>query len=193
MNELDKIEINFGDIVIDCGANIGDVTNYFQNRGAKVIAFEPNEYAYNVLQERFKNNPKVTCVQKGVAGSNNTGKGKLFLHEEAGKDQVMYSTGSSIVSDKNNVNTENYLLIELIDLCKFIKILNKPVKILKIDIEGAEIDLLNSLIDEGIAQEIPYIFVETHEKKVPSLVEPTEKLKQRIKDEKLFNINLNWI
>ena len=33
------VQINPGDIVIDCGANIGTVTDYFINRGAEVYAF----------------------------------------------------------------------------------------------------------------------------------------------------------
>ena len=190
---LDKIEIQPDDIIIDCGANIGDITNYFQWRGARVIAFEPNKFAYEILQKRFEENTRVTCLEGGVAAPDQCGEVKLFLHENAQKDQVTYSTGSSIVQDKNNVNAEDYIMVKLIDLCKFIEGLKKPVKLLKIDIEGAEIDLLNALIDKGIAQDIPHIFAETHEEKVPSLRESTRKLKQRITDEKLFNINLNWI
>ena len=44
------IDIQPGDCVIDCGANVGDVTNFFLSCGATVIAFEPNSHAFGVLQ-----------------------------------------------------------------------------------------------------------------------------------------------
>lgn len=192
-NQFIDIDIAFGDYVIDCGANVGDVTNMFFSHGASVIAFEPNPYAYKILNERFQNISRVKCINKGVAGKKDCGIKKLFLHEKSVENQVMYSTGCSIVSDKNNVNEETYVEVEMIDLSKFIKLFNKKIKVLKIDIEGAEVELLNDLLDSGVIKDIPYVFVETHEKKIPTLRESTDKLRERIKKENYNNINLNWI
>ena len=188
-----NIDIKTGDCVIDCGANVGNVTEYFQSLGASVIAFEPNKFAFDTLQKRFKNNKKVKCIQKGVSGKKDAGIKKLFLHQRAPENQILWSTGSSIVKDKGNVNKHDYIDVEMVDLCKFLKFFEREVKVLKIDIEGAEVDLLNDLMDEDLLRKIPYVFVETHEKKAPSLHDKTEKLKQRIKDENYSNINLNWI
>tara|TARA_R110000824_G_scaffold126115_4_gene285514 strand:- start:16064 stop:16654 length:591 start_codon:yes stop_codon:yes gene_type:complete len=186
------IEILPGDVTIDCGANVGLVTEVFKSAGAQVYAFEPNQHAFDILKKKYQNTPGVHCIQKGVSSSAKTGKAKLFLHENANEDQVVYSTGSSTNPDKSNVDTDNYLEIELIDLCAFIRNLGMPIKVLKIDIEGAEIELLNSMIDEGVIQDIPYVLVETHEKKIVSLREPTRLLKERIERENLKNIDLTW-
>ena len=191
--DLEEIKIHPHDLVIDCGANIGKITDYFIKRGADVIAFEPNSIAFTHLKEKFNNIPNVRIINKGVAGRSFVGKTKLFMHQESKKNPLLYSTGSSIVKDKNNVNQNDFQIIEIINLAQFIKDLDKPIKLLKIDIEGAEIDLLNDLIDKHIIQDIPYVIVETHEKKIPSLLEPTNKLKKRILDENLSNINLDWI
>ena len=187
-----KIDIAEGDVVIDCGANIGVVTDYFRQRGATVYAFEPNPHAFVALSMNFANDPKVFCIKKGVASPQQTGPGKLFLHEEAEMDQLMYSTGSSINPDKGNVNVNNYLEIEIIDLCKFIKDLGVPIKVLKIDIEGAEIELLDALIEQKLTDEIEHIFVETHERKIPSLRAPLEHLKRKIEEKNITNIDLTW-
>jgi len=69
----------------------------------------------------------------------------------------------------------------------------KNIHILKIDIEGAECELLERLMDEDLLADIPYVFVETHEKKIPSLRLPTQKMIERAKNLKLDNINFNWI
>lgn len=187
-----NINIEPGDVVIDCGANIGIVTDHFRRLGATVYAFEPNPTAFTALKMNFANEPNIFCIKKGVASPEQSGLGKLFLHEHAEIDQLMYSTGSSTNPDKENVNINNYIEVELIDLCKFIKDLGVPIKFLKIDIEGAEIELLNALIDQRLTEDIEHIFVETHEKKIPSLRAPLELLKEKIKDKKITNIDLTW-
>jgi len=187
-----KIDIVRGDVVIDCGANVGVVTQHFRRLGATVYAFEPNPHAFIALDMNFANDPNVFCLKKGVASPEQAGPGKLFLHEYAETDQLTYSTGSSINPDKGNVDVNNYLEIELIDLCKFIKDLGVPIKVLKIDIEGAEIELLNALIDQGLSSVIEHIFVETHEKKIPSLRTPLELLKEKIEEKNITNIDLTW-
>ena len=53
ISDLYEIKINIGDLVIDCGANVGKITEYFLLRGAQVIAFEPNKFAYSYLKEKF--------------------------------------------------------------------------------------------------------------------------------------------
>jgi len=190
------VKIEPGDIVIDCGANIGQVTEYFSKRGAEVYAFEPNIYAFNVLSDRFKNDYNIKCIQKGVSSSKACGMIKLYLHNKSDDDKmnkVVYSQGCSTMPDKHNVDQSNYLLIELVDLPGVIRKINNKIKVLKIDIEGAECDLLNDLIEQNLINDIPYVFVETHEKKVPSMREDLELLKKKIKELNLTNINLNWI
>ena len=191
MNKLREIEINQGDIIIDCGANIGDITNYFVTRGAVVYAFEPNPHAFQKLQSRFIGNKNVICINKAV--SDYDGTGKLFLHELASSDQVKYSTGSSMVGDKNNVNESTYEEIEVINLSSFIDSLDSEVKVLKIDIEGEEHKVLNQMIDNGIIASIPHVFVETHEKKVPSCRAGMKIVREKIDMFGLDNIDLDWI
>jgi FkbM family methyltransferase len=192
-NHILEIDIEPGDCVIDCGANIGEMTNLFQSNGATVIAFEPNKHAFKILEERFKSNFRVKTINKGVAGIKSSGIRKLFLHEEAEKNQVIYSTGSSILEDKNNVNKDTFVEAEFVDLCNFLKFFPKKIKLLKIDIEGAEVELLNDLMNEGLLKNIEYVFVETHEEKIPTLLTTTNELRERIKKENYTNINLNWI
>ena len=191
-NSILEIEIRDGEYVIDCGANVGNITSIFENAGANVIAFEPNKHAFEILQTRFVYNKKVRCFKKGVVGKN-PGKRKLFMHKNNYIDEIVYSTGSSIIESKNNVNKNNYEEVEMVRLSSFIKKFNKDIKVLKIDIEGAEIELLNDLMDSGVARKIPYIFVETHEKKIPTLQKEKEALRNRVKNEGYTNINLNWI
>ena len=61
------------------------------------------------------------------------------------------------------------------------------------DIEGSEIDVVNKLIDDKTYKLIDELLVETHEKKIPTLYKSTNLLRQKIKTQKISNINLNWV
>ena len=62
-----------GDIVFDCGANVGDVTVQLAQSGAQVHAFEPDPVAFARLSDRFSEVDNVTLhnvavgTQDGVA------------------------------------------------------------------------------------------------------------------------------
>jgi len=197
LKDGEEIEIPFvdGDIVIDCGANVGDVSAPFVDGGATVFAYEPNTSAYEVLSDRFKDRKNIVCINRAV--SDNNGTAKLYLHEHNDKDPVMYSTGSSLNSKKTNIDVEAYETIDVVDLSEVIeKIkhkLGKNIHILKIDIEGAECEVIEKLMDKNLLSDISYVLVETHEKKNPSLVEPTKKMIERAAKEGLTNINFSWI
>jgi FkbM family methyltransferase len=180
--------LSAGDIAIDCGANTGTVTKFMARPGVKVFAFEPNLFAFKVLQKKFEHQPNVVCLNQAVA--HKAGKMKLFLHKQAGENQVHWSTGSSLLSSKENIDPNDYLEVDTVDLCEFVE-KNAPIKVLKIDIEGAEVELLNRFIDLGLHQKVGMVLVETHER-IATLAEPTQRLRDRIKTEKIKNIDLTW-
>ena len=184
-------KIKPGDIVVDCGANVGDVTGYFASKRAQVYSFEPDPNAFGVLCKRFEKTYNVKCLKKGVWKEN--AKMKLFQHAETSVEGVPWTVSSSIVQEKRNVNQDKYVEVELIDLSEFLRELNQPIKVLKIDIEGAEIEVLNKLIDDGIYKNVIYILVETHEKKIPEQEKELRLLKNKIHTLGIKNINLNWL
>lgn len=59
--------ISPGDLVFDVGANLGDLTRIFLDLGADVICVEPQPACIKVLKQRFKNNKRVTIVEKGIS------------------------------------------------------------------------------------------------------------------------------
>lgn len=180
-----------GDIAIDCGANVGDVSKKMLEKGARVYAFEPNPYAFKRLTERFKNNPNITCINKGVWYKEDTF--PLYLHQNNDRNPEKLSVSSSILENKRNIDKSNFVEVDLIDLGKFLEELNAEVKLLKLDVEGAEIEVLNHLLDKNILGTIGQVLVETHETQMPELFEPTNAIRARIKDLGLSNVNLNWV
>jgi lipopolysaccharide transport system ATP-binding protein len=180
-----------GDIAIDCGANVGEVTYVMAEKGVKVYAFEPNPFAFEALQKRFKNHTNVVLINKGVWDK--PGTLPLYLHKNSDQNPEKYSVSSSLLAHKRNVDQDNYVDVELVDLHEFIVSLGTQVALLKLDVEGAEVEILNSLIDQKSIFNIRKVLVETHEKQIPELFQPTKELKQKIADQGITHVNLNWV
>lgn len=191
LRELLRIPLSKDDIVIDCGANVGEITNILARKGSKVFAFEPNPYAFMELKRRFKNISNVQCVQAGVHHENGTM--RLYLHEWAQENQVLWSTGSSILACKSNISKDNYVEIEVIDFSGFISSLHRNIKLVKMDVEGAECEILMKMINTGIIQKIDYMFVERHDHKIPELKLAMGKIEQMLLDRNITNVYLDWI
>lgn len=177
-------------VVIDCGANVGFFSSKMAKQGAVVYAFEPNRFAFSELVEKSKKYPNIKPINKAVGVKNSAM--KLYMHKNSDEDPIKWSTGSSLLENKANIDKQNYVDVEVIDIIEFINGLKQRIDIIKIDIEGFEIDVLNKIIDASLYNKVGMIFVEVHDHKIPELVDVTEDLRQRIKRECINNINLDW-
>lgn len=132
--------------ILDCGANIGMGIIYFKELypKAQIVAFEPDDAVFSVLSkniESFKLDD-VTLVKKGLWNEETT----LHFHSE-GAD-------GGRISDNPN---DNIIKIETTRLRNY---LTKPVDLLKIDIEGAELTVLEDSKD--LLHHVQNLFVEYH-------------------------------
>ena len=187
---FNAIDFQPGDIAVDCGANVGKIAQKLERRGAIVHAFEPNPYAFDELTSRFAGSTKVHCYNKAVL--DRSGSLKLYCHHRSDEDEVQFSQGSSLVKDKPNVREDKYFEVEVIDLSEFLGQINSRIRLLKLDVEGVECEIVTKLIELNIVDNIDFIFVETHERKIPQLKKPVKELKRLISRRRKNNINLDW-
>lgn len=177
-------------IAIDCGANVGEFTGIMAPTGCRVYAFEPDPYAYQILTTKFGNTANVTLINKAV--SSTAGTAKLYFHHKRDKNIELMTQGSSLLSCKSNVDPNNSVDVEIIDLIGFIQALDRPVTLLKIDIEGEEAKVLEALLKSPVIDQVGAVFVETHERKVPEIAETMAWVRQTLRDRQIRHINLDW-
>ena len=187
-----RIPVTGRDVLIDCGANVGDVTSRMAKTGATVYAFEPDPHAYAVLARRFSLMQNVRCLNRGVMAQ--PGMLDFYLFGSSAKDAIDSSVGSSFVQEKNATHSGGVVQIECLDFSAFVQSLAQPVAFVKMDSEGADVEVLNRLIETGAIDRIEHILVETHETQIPALAEGMAALRQRIAAKGLEEkIRLDWM
>lgn len=178
------------DLVIDCGANLGEFTDQLAAKGATVHAFEPDPYTFSRLRENTSHLPNIVYHNKAVG----VGQAIVKLYRTADFDLSpdAASVSSSVFPDKINVAVDNYVEVEQIDLVSFIKGLGRQIRLLKLDIEGAEVPLLEHMIETGSLEATDVVFAETHESRIPALVERTAKLRRTAEERFKGKLYLDW-
>lgn len=180
-----------GEIAVDCGANVGEYTRLMAKNGATVYAFEPNPFAFEVLKENFKDWPNVIPINKGVWIFD--GRMRLYFHQNSDEDEVKWSSGSSLLPFKSNITPRKYRDVPVIDFSKFINSLTGPIRVIKIDIEGGEAELLRKIIAEGLYAKVDKIIVEAHDDKIPELKGIMDQVRRAIRERGIRNIDLDWM
>lgn len=178
------------DVVIDCGANVGKFAELLSQRGSTVHAFEPDPYTFERLCENTSHLSNVICHNKAVGVGQATV--KLYRTPDFDDSPEAASISSSVFADKTNVDEENYVEVEQIDLAGFIEDLGCQIRLLKIDIEGAEVPLLEHMIQEGSIDSTDMIFAETHDTRIPTLAERTMWLRDIAAERYAEKLYLDW-
>lgn len=178
------------DLVIDCGANLGEFTLAFARTGARVHAFEPDPYTFERLRNHTAQLPNVTCHRCAVGVA--AGRIRLYRRKGFENDPGSASKSSSVFADKLNVDVNHAVEVEQIDLAEFLTSLGRPTRVLKMDIEGAEVPVLERLIDSGAIHCCELVFAETHETRIPSLADRTARLRRAAEQSFAGTLFLDW-
>lgn len=142
--------------IIDCGTNIGVSLLYFRTQApnATITAFEPNPHTYKIVQGNVaKNNLKVTIHPVGL------GKVKTMATFHTDAHDLASQSGSTT----GHLATKNYKLTSFpVSIEPLSPYITGPVDILKLDVEGAEGEVLEELLESNVLHYIKQIFIEYH-------------------------------
>ena len=133
--------------IIDCGANIGLSVIYFKNLypSAKILVFEPDIQVFDCLSRNIKNFSlkDINLINTAVWNKEDILK---FFAEGADGGRVAIDTDKEKIIEVKALRLRDYL--------------NRNVDFLKIDIEGAECEVLEDCQDD--LKNVQNIFVEYH-------------------------------
>ena len=186
-----------GDVVFDCGANVGDVTAPLAATGATIHAFEPDPYAFGQLSKRVKGMDNVTL--HNVAVGVTAGSVQLMRAANFDDNPKGGSVKSTIIAGGRNINEDAGATIdvEMIALPQMIRDVagkDGQIAFLKMDIEGAELDLLEHMLAENLFDHVKLTVAETHENKFADLRPRFMALRAAVAaDYPVTRVNLDWI
>lgn len=128
--ELDEVKVEMGDIVLDCGANIGMFSAYSVFRGGQVYAFEPVPNVQKYLVRNCKNYIKDITIAP-YAVSDRKGLVKFNLQEEV----LTSGTLGEIQQNSDDFSLD----VEMMTIDAYVEKQGiEKVDFIKADIEGAE-------------------------------------------------------
>src|SRR6056297_1379581 len=179
-----------GKICIDLGANLGQHTRTMASHAAKVYAFEPDPWTAMELRARLADVPNIEIVE--AAAGTEDGSFPLYRTSSFDANPVEQSQSASLLAGKRNIDTASAVEVRVIDFMTFLEALDGRIAVIKMDIEGAEVELLEALLDHPAIARIDHIFVETHESRIPGLAARTEVLRRRVADLAQPKINMDW-
>jgi FkbM family methyltransferase len=147
------IDIEKGDIVVDVGFNFGMYSLRALKKGVKEIwGFEPNRRIYQKLKEHYPDQDRVHLYNFAVSNKN----GFARFKEDFG------TLGAGICDTQNENDIRDFYDIRTINLYDFLIYHNvHHIDLLKIDCEGTEYDIIESIPDEYFSN-IRKIHMEYH-------------------------------
>jgi FkbM family methyltransferase len=144
-------------LIIDCGANIGVSVLEWKYRWpmARVICFEPDPFAFELLQINVARNdlPGVECIEAALADFD----GRAALHGDLGHGAD--ARGNSLRPSWGRREDSEMIEVRCTRLAPYLA--REPVAFLKIDIEGAEEVVLRD--SSAALRSVDAAYVEVHE------------------------------
>lgn len=125
---FDKIDFKDGDILIDCGANVGDLKLWFKLHSINInyIGFEPSPVEFKCLKE----NVKPSTVHN------------LGLWKDSGELKFYISSQGA---DSSLIEPAVYDEVSITKVCRLDNFIDSNIKCLKLEAEGAEPEILEGL------------------------------------------------
>ena len=183
----DKSFIDKDDIVLDIGANFGFFALYSINEGAsKVYCVEPFPDAYEHVEILSSELP-IVPINKAVSSKIDS----TTMSINPG------TSATNCLSEYNEIfnNQGTQILVDTININDLIKSIDSNINLLKIDCEGSELDLFQTITSENLTK-IDKLIIETHSDYIDNFIK--EKLIQnnfnvKNKNNILFATNLSVI
>lgn len=180
-----------GDIAIDLGANIGDITEALARTGATIHAFEPDPETFLHLSARMTGHDNVT-LHNAAAGDRD---GEVTLYRPASwhdTDRRRSASKANSVADQARARGfEASGTVPMVDFARFLNDLPGPAQLVKMDIEGSEWEVLDAIADRAPRQ-ARAMFVETHERVDRGVLPRVRAMQAHFADNPDPYVNLYW-
>ena len=178
-NILNSININDASKVLDAGAYKGEFADKILKKfGSHLILYEPLESEFNYLKKKYQYNKKIQLYNFAISNNNNN----KFLFIDHNNSSISYNK----VNNSVEIKCEN--IVDIFDK-------EKNIDLIKMNIEGAEYEILNEIINKNYLTRCKYYLIQFHHKDDKNLIENKKIIASKFKEmnfKKIFNYNYVW-
>ena len=175
---------------VDIGANVGCYARTMAKFASHVWAFEPDPLAFDELTSSTKDLANVTSINACVGVS--TVKTRIYRSKAFSSDPISQTQGSSMFL-ASHLDESEVIYSDQVSATQFIDELDSEIGVIKIDAEGAEVPILESILErQDLLNRIRYVFVETHERYWPEWQENYDRIQERAGEVSGTVIDLSW-
>ena len=155
----DFVNVEENDVVVDIGFNYGLFSMVsLKNNPSKIIAFEPNPKLVSNYQ-KFFNHEKIELYQKAVSNK----KDIVTFYEN--NHSAMSNLSNDLITHPHWGDVNTTYEVELINFYQFLQENNiNRIDYLKVDCEGSEYDIFDSIPNEYLTNQVKKIALEFHHK-----------------------------
>jgi len=167
--QKDFCRVSTNDIIVDIGANIGIFSAFSQQmKPLHIFALEPMSETFSYLYDNLKKWDNTTLINKAISKDGEDMEFLIYSHSGSNilRDKVKDTkNGVKINEEKNIVN------VKTITINNLIKNYNIPfINFLKVDCEGGEEDLFETIDKNYLKNNIEKIILEYHSSQIKSKI-----------------------
>jgi len=134
-------------LVIDAGGYKGEWSkSIFDRYGCNLIIFEPVSKYFDIINQKFIGEEKISVIKRGLSNEDK----EIVIFDSEDSSSIFWGDGES----------------EKIQLEKFSSFISthqiKEIDLIKINIEGGEYDLLEDILESGLANKIGNLQIQFH-------------------------------
>lgn len=170
-----------GDLCFDIGAHLGDRVRAWSRLGARVIALEPHPGMMSWLRRRYGHQPHITLIEQAVGAA--AGTTTLWVSRRTPSVSTISQEWLTAVQTNRRfagVRWDEQILVTVTTLDALISQYGEPA-FCKIDVEGAELEVL-----QGLSQALPALSFEYIPAKIDTALGCIQQLDQ------LGQYEYNW-
>lgn len=172
-----KYDLDQNSVVLDVGGFRGEwAASIFCLYDCNIHVFEPIRGYVDIIQKKFGGNPKIKVHDFGLA--RNTGKFS-FNYLEDGTSQFK--------------NSDRKVEGKLVDIVQFINDNEiSSVDLMKLNVEGAEYELLDRLIETGYMGMFKHVQIQFHNF-VPNAISHRQQIQEKLKETHTQTYNYDFV
>jgi len=138
-NPYKNFPFDSSDVILDVGGNIGDIPLRFSEKVKWIHSYEPMKDTFKVMTKNITKNSIKNCTTYNVAVAATTGETIIYFNDKA---KLSHASASTVpVRGRKKIKVKTLSFRDEIERVK-------PT-IIKMDIEGGEYDILESVPDSA--------------------------------------------